>query len=159
MTVSATNGEQIRDSGMSEGRCNETPLHNNLFNVFTPAINAMKLTGLYFDRDPDPNDIIKIDNEAANKRAVNLLRASVQQLSVLYPYFTLAVLWLNVLRFITAFKPMEQFGTLLICKLLILTVFVLCSLMQTSYFIVSFNGKIKSALHKLHVSDDIKQVV
>lgn len=118
-----------------------------------PLLQIMKFAGLYFIRETECRGVVELsEGGRANSRSCGILtRVAATGLLVLS--------WMNVLRCPTVFSQHDTFDVLLITKLSIWTIFILCAILQTSYFAASLSGHLDYILKEVRVTSEFSNSI
>ena len=113
-------------------RCTHPYKNSVLYKSFRALLYSMKITGLYFERDPTPEDLAVLNatdmtDDAESKRR----RVTVPQV---YSTIVLVVIWMNWIRMFTAFTGSDTIGAVLCFKFLAIIWIGLCSVHCTTMF-------------------------
>ena len=130
-------GESFADSG-------------ELLASLSPLLFSMKLFGMYFERgDRHRRNTDDPERDPASPET----RQSSSWLRV-YSTAILILVWLNVCRFLTVFDKNDQFGAVLLRKMMIFAWFCLFAIMYTAYYFASNSGKLARVILTLPVTAD-----
>jgi hypothetical protein len=116
----------------------------------SPLVKIMKVTGSYFDKctggDNHTTNTEGNEEENNNKQSSNLFA---KYAAVLTIFVWFVALWLFM-----AFRADDQFGELLISKLVMTAIHCEVAIVKTAYYFVSRSGKLDDLLHQMRVSSD-----
>ena len=145
--------EQPKKDSMDDGFCGEPFAENGeLLSSLSPLLFSMKLFGLYFHRDHRhrrPTDDPEW-NPTKTTTGTTSTRLRV------YATIVLLLAWLNAIRYASVglFTGRDQFGLLLLKKIMFLSWFVLIAIMYTAYYIASHTGKLLKVLTTIRITKD-----
>jgi len=146
--VIADVSEQSNKDSDDAGFCGEPFADNGeLLSSLSPLLFCMKLFGLYFhrqDRRPRPTDDPE-RNPAATTRISGLR---------VYATIVLILVWFNAVRLAFLFVKNDQFGAILLMKVMLFASFNLTAIMYTAYYYANHTGKLHKILTTLSVTSD-----
>lgn len=148
-----SDGASAHDTSLERSRFDdETFADRDAFaKTLSPVIKLMKLTGSYFESCKVNNDRQTEKKLAECKRSWNFGEKYSMALTFL--------LWLNTVRFLTAFIAAEnKFDEALVNKLVMVAFFSQNAFIKTTFFFASRNGRLDQALHQLRITNDFIQV-
>ena len=141
-----------KDSGGAAGFCgNPYADKGELLASLSPLLFSMKLFGMYFERG-DRMHRRRADDPEWNS-ATPKARTSSTKLRV-FATFAVIFVWLDFLRCLSAFNRYDQFGSLLLLKIVTITWFALSAIFYTTYYYASHSGQLVKVLLTLPVTQD-----
>jgi hypothetical protein len=123
-----------------------------LYDCLLPLFKVMGIWGLYFKPNEKHNDCANGDVTKTVESSRTTVSRVTQKLRRCYAVIVLIILWINVLRFTTCFERSDRFGLPLIRKLTTMSLALLSTIVQTSYFVSSHTGHLDSVLRSIHVN-------
>ena len=143
--------EQSNEDSVDVEFCGEPFADNGeLLSSLSPLLFSMKLFGLYFHRehrhrprtdDPECNPTTTTTGSTSTKLRV-------------YATIVLIIVWLNLVRFTSAFTKSDHFGAVLLMKITVFTWCGLLAIFQTTYYYASHSGQLVKILLSLPVTRD-----
>lgn len=118
-----------------------------LIKSLTPILKIMSFWGLYQDTHMHDDKNIRKDTTGCKTFGT----------TVKYSTVFIILSWFYTLRFLSVFnsKDFDFFGTLVVNKLTCLSMFCLCTVVHTTYFIAAFSGTLNRVLHDLRSATDL----
>jgi len=95
-----------------------------------PLLSSMKLFGLYYSHRSEDAD----DDPDVKSRRWNAYRV--------YAVTVVILLWINAIRMLSAFTKEDQFGYILLNKLIVVTWTIQCAMSQSAFYAASFSGRL-----------------
>jgi hypothetical protein len=135
--------------------------HSGIVKSLSLMLKMMRIWGLYFgcyDTFRFCNQSHIKQQEETEAYANSEGKPSRKHRSI-YATIVLLMLWMNVIRFLLAFKPGHEFNSSTISQISFLQTFLQCAVLQTSYFFASRNGKLDQVLDRLNVADNFAEQV
>ena len=107
----------------------------------TPILKIMSFWGLYKETHMHTDKKGRKETSDCRKSGTRV------KYSIVFTFLS----WFYTFRYLSVFnsKDFELFGTLVVNKVTCLSMFLLCTVVQTSYFIASFSGTLNRVLHDL----------
>lgn len=136
-----------------------------------PLLFCMKIWGMYFQSngdhvclrnaaEPDKRDVDADDGKTSSSKATNRTNwgrtytVFVLVISWSYRGHFLVISWANAARWLTVFNAADNsFGFQLIVKLTQFSLLPLCAVLQTSYVIAAWTGKLDAVLHDIRITE------
>jgi len=144
-------GEQSNKDSVDDGFCGEPFADKGeLLSSLSPLLFSMKLFGLYFHREHRhrrPTDDPEW-NQTTSRTGTTSSRLR------FYATVVLILIWVNLVRFTSAFTKSDHFGALLLMKITVFTWCGLLSIFQTTYYYASHTGQLVKILLSLPVTRD-----
>jgi len=107
-----------------------------------PLLTSMRLCGLYFSRRREVTTGDEPDNKSCKWNPW-----------MIHAVFVIALLWLNVVRMFSAFTSEDEFGLILLSKIITVVWMTQCAVSQTAFYATSHLGTLQDVFLKMTLSD------
>jgi hypothetical protein len=124
---------------------------NTLIKSLMPLLRIMKSAGLYFTSTSVETKCI---DGAVFSPAEEVSTRPCKYLKNVNAVWWMVLFWTNAVRFLLAFESHETFDALLVTKMSISTIYLLCAILQTSYFYASCCGLVDNIFHRIRVTSE-----